>query len=73
MTSTMHQEGRNHIGTMLELNEVKVDTYQSKSLYVPRMIKAKGVFGGQMMAQAIVAATNTVDPAFGLHVGTWNS
>lgn len=30
--------------------------------------RGRGVFGGQVISQAVVSATNCVDPAYGLHV-----
>lgn len=40
-------------------------TFQSRSLWVP--IGARGAFGGQTIAQALVAAGRTVSPLMGLH------
>ncbi|KAJ7462707.1 thioesterase-like superfamily-domain-containing protein [Mycena galericulata] len=53
------------IATSLEVERFEVDLFRSKSLWLP--IRARGVFGGQVISQALVSATNTVDPAFGLH------
>ena len=69
----MADDGRNdnsaeheHISTTLDVEKLDLNLFRSKSLYVP--VRARGVFGGQVIAQAIVSATNCVDPAFGLHV-----
>ncbi|KAJ7042564.1 thioesterase-like superfamily-domain-containing protein [Mycena alexandri] len=53
------------IATALEVERIEVDLYRSKTLWTPT--RARGVFGGQVISQALVAATNSVDPAFGLH------
>jgi hypothetical protein len=50
----------------LEVERLDVNLYRSRSLYVP--YRARGVFGGQVISQAIVSATKCVDPAFALHV-----
>lgn len=54
------------ISTSLELEQIEVNLFRSKSLYQPKA--ARGVFGGQVISQAMVAATNCVNPEFGLHV-----
>ncbi|KAI5898592.1 Thioesterase/thiol ester dehydrase-isomerase [Schizophyllum commune H4-8] len=53
------------ISTALEVEQIDVNLYRSKSLWMPAY--ARGVFGGQVISQALVSATNSVDPAFGLH------
>jgi len=53
------------ISTSLELEEIDTNLFRSKSLWVPT--RSRGVFGGQVISQAIVAATNSVDPQYGLH------
>ncbi|KAF7339926.1 DNA repair protein RAD14 [Mycena venus] len=68
MATTVRTEGEyahQQIATALELERLDVDLYRSKTLYVP--VRARGVFGGQVISQAIVSATNSVDPAYGLH------
>ncbi|KAG0703122.1 hypothetical protein DFH29DRAFT_803988 [Suillus ampliporus] len=64
MDSTNQAESSN-ISTSLELEQIEVELFRSKSLYKP--VYGRGVFGGQVISQAIVAATNCVDPVFGLH------
>ncbi|KAF7319994.1 Acyl-coenzyme A thioesterase 8 [Mycena kentingensis (nom. inval.)] len=55
------------IHTALEVERFEVDLFRSKkNLWLPN--RARGVFGGQVISQALVSATQTVDPAFGLHV-----
>ncbi|KAJ3797816.1 hypothetical protein GGU11DRAFT_816274 [Lentinula aff. detonsa] len=53
------------ISTALEVEKLEVNLFRSKSLWVP--VRARGVFGGQVISQALVSATNCVDPSFGLH------
>ncbi|KIJ68656.1 hypothetical protein HYDPIDRAFT_82474 [Hydnomerulius pinastri MD-312] len=53
------------ISTSLEVEQIDVNLFRSVKLFVP--IRARGVFGGQVISQAIVSATKCVDPAFGLH------
>ncbi|KAJ7169557.1 hypothetical protein C8R46DRAFT_1162371 [Mycena filopes] len=53
------------IATALEVERFEVDLFRSKTLWTPT--RARGVFGGQVISQALVSATNSVDPAFGLH------
>lgn len=55
-----------HISTALEVQRLDVDLYQSKTLWVPT--RARGVFGGQVISQAIASATEGVDSEYGLHV-----
>ncbi|TFK41346.1 thioesterase-like superfamily-domain-containing protein [Crucibulum laeve] len=53
------------ISTSLEVEKIEVNLFRSKSLWLP--LRARGVFGGQVISQALVSATNCVDPAYGLH------
>ncbi|KAL7285717.1 hypothetical protein ACG7TL_000822 [Trametes sanguinea] len=53
------------ISSALEVEQLDVNLYRSKTLYLPP--RARGVFGGQVISQALVAANNCVDPAFSLH------
>jgi acyl-CoA thioesterase len=52
----------------LEVETLDRNLFRSheKQLWVP--LRARGVFGGQVISQALVSATRTVDPAFALHV-----
>ena len=54
------------ISEALEVEQLDVNLYRSKTLYLP--VRARGVFGGQVISQAIVSATNCVEQAYGLHV-----
>ena len=54
-----------HISTALEVETIDVRLFRSKTLYVPN--RARGVFGGQVISQAIVSATKCVDDGYGLH------
>ncbi|KAJ6627249.1 thioesterase-like superfamily-domain-containing protein [Mycena sp. CBHHK59/15] len=58
-------EWHEQIATALEVERFEVDLFRSKSLWLPT--RARGVFGGQVISQALMSATNSVDPAFGLH------
>jgi acyl-CoA thioesterase 8 len=44
---------------------ISVETYVSQSLWRPA--GARGVFGGQVIAQALAAASHTIAPPLGLH------
>lgn len=54
------------ISTSLEVEKLEANLFRSKSLWIP--IRARGVFGGQVISQGLVSATECVDPAFALHV-----
>ncbi|KDN39161.1 Thioesterase/thiol ester dehydrase-isomerase [Tilletiaria anomala UBC 951] len=56
---------RQHIADALAVEEVDVDLYKSVSLWTPS--RARGVFGGQVIAQALSAARNTVREGPVLH------
>ncbi|KAG0042788.1 Acyl-CoA thioesterase 8 [Gryganskiella cystojenkinii] len=53
------------IESMLDLEEIDKDLYRSKKLWMP--MGARGVFGGNVVGQALVAATNTVSTSFSVH------
>jgi hypothetical protein len=55
-----------HISAALELERIDTNLYRSKSLWVP--VRARGVFGGQVISQAVVAASKSVDSKYALHV-----
>jgi hypothetical protein len=55
-----------HISAALDLERIDTNLYRSKSLWVP--VRARGVFGGQVISQAVVAATKSVDSKYALHV-----
>ncbi|GLB36418.1 putative acyl-CoA thioesterase [Lyophyllum shimeji] len=60
-----NQAEHEQISTSLEVEQLDVNLFRSKSLWLP--VRARGVFGGQVISQALVSATNCVNPAFGLH------
>lgn len=61
-----NQTEHEQISAALEVEQLEVNLFRSKSLWLP--LRGRGVFGGQVISQALVCATNCVDPAFGLHV-----
>ncbi|CDO70276.1 hypothetical protein BN946_scf184942.g76 [Trametes cinnabarina] len=65
MTEADSALGHEQISSALEVEQLDVNLYRSKTLYLPP--RARGVFGGQVISQALVAANNCVDPAFSLH------
>ena len=54
------------ISTSLDVERLDANLFRSKSLWIPR--RSRGVFGGQVISQALVSATNSVDPEYALHV-----
>ncbi|THH32346.1 hypothetical protein EUX98_g1855 [Antrodiella citrinella] len=54
-----------HISTSLEVETLDNNLFRSKSLHVPT--QARGVFGGQVISQALVCATRCVEPAYYLN------
>jgi len=68
-TMTSHSDTSNHeyehISTSLEVEQLEVNLFRSKSLYMPA--RARGVFGGQVISQALVSATNCVSSSYALH------
>lgn len=66
MAEPDNQWGHEQISSALEVEQLDVNLYRSKTLYLPP--RARGVFGGQVISQALVSANNCVDPAFSLHV-----
>ena len=60
-----NQAEHTHISTALEVETLDVNLFRSKTLWLPN--RSRGVFGGQVISQAIVSATNCVDKAYGLH------
>jgi acyl-CoA thioesterase II len=60
-----NQAESSKISTSLEVEQIDVNLFRSVNLFKPA--RGRGVFGGQVISQAIVSATKCVDPAFGLH------
>ena len=50
----------------LDVEQLDLNLYRSRNLTLP--FQARGVFGGQVVSQALVAATKCVEPKFALHV-----
>ncbi|KAJ8501559.1 hypothetical protein ONZ51_g506 [Trametes cubensis] len=65
MAEADNQWNHEQISSALEVEQLDVNLYRSKTLYLPP--RARGVFGGQVISQALVSANNCVDPAFSLH------
>ncbi|KAF8522926.1 thioesterase-like superfamily-domain-containing protein [Hysterangium stoloniferum] len=53
------------ISTSLEVEQLDTTLFRSKSLWTP--LRARGVFGGQVISQALVSATKSVDSEYALH------
>ncbi|KAF8168292.1 thioesterase-like superfamily-domain-containing protein [Crassisporium funariophilum] len=62
---SLNQVEHEQISTSLEVEQIEVNLFRSKSLWLP--LRARGVFGGQVISQALVSATNCVDSVFALH------
>ena len=54
------------ISSALDVEQLDLNLYRSRNLSLN--FDARGVFGGQVISQALVAATNCVKPDFTLHV-----
>lgn len=65
MSGEANQVEHEQISTSLEVEKIEVNLFRSKSLWLP--LRSRGVFGGQVISQALVSATNCVDPQFSLH------
>lgn len=52
----------------LEVEKLDVNLFRSPAQHLWVPIRARGVFGGQVISQALASATNCVDPLFSLHV-----
>ncbi|KAI0067828.1 hypothetical protein BV25DRAFT_1794358 [Artomyces pyxidatus] len=55
-----------YISTSLEVEQLDVNLFRSNHLFIP--YQARGVYGGQVISQALVAATKCVKPQYLLHV-----
>lgn len=66
MSEQIDQDEHPLISANLEVEQLDVTLYRSRSLFIPE--NARGVFGGQVISQALVSATKTVDPAYTVHV-----
>ena len=56
------------IAGSLAVEQLDTNLFRSTSLYTP--YRARGVFGGQVISQAVVAATKCVSSEYALHVRT---
>jgi acyl-CoA thioesterase 8 len=54
------------ISFALDVEQLDLNLYRSRNLILP--FQARGVFGGQVISQALVAATGCVNSEFTLHV-----
>jgi len=80
----LNQAEHEQISTSLEVEQIGVNLFRSKFLWVP--LRARGVYGGsvdsrasllhdtdqwcrQIISHALVSATNCVDSSFAIHVG----
>jgi len=54
------------ISTSLDVEQLDTNLFRSKSLWIAK--RSRGVFGGQVISQALVSATNCVEPEYALHV-----
>ena len=82
----LNQAEHEQISTSLEVEQIGVNLFRSKFLWVP--LRARGVYGGsvvisrasllhntdrwyrQLISQALASATNCVDSSFSIHVGS---
>ncbi|KII93408.1 hypothetical protein PLICRDRAFT_87787 [Plicaturopsis crispa FD-325 SS-3] len=60
-----NSEEHHHISAALDVEQLETNLYRSKSLWLP--VRSRGVFGGQVISQALVSATKSVSPQYGLH------
>ncbi|CAA7258809.1 unnamed protein product [Cyclocybe aegerita] len=65
MEEGLNQVEHEHISTSLEVEQIEMNLFRSKSLWLP--LRARGVFGGQVISQALVSATSCVRSEFALH------
>lgn len=65
MSSEVNQVEHEHISRSLEVERIETNIYRSKSLWIP--LRARGVFGGQVISQALVSVTNAINPQYSLH------
>jgi len=53
------------ISSALDVEQLDTNLFRSRSLYLP--YRARGVFGGQVISQGLIAATGSVKQDFALH------
>lgn len=69
MSDTRNDDEQPSIAASLEVEQLDPNLYRSVALFSP--YRARGVFGGQVISQAVVSATNCVDSALSLHVSPY--
>jgi acyl-CoA thioesterase len=57
----------------ISLQVERLDPVLFRSTTLHRPWRARGVYGGHVISQALVSATRSVDTAYGLHVGMFGS
>src|SRR6267154_98958 len=65
-TADRNEAEPSDISSALDVEQLDLNLYRSRNLSLN--FDARGVFGGQVISQALVAATNCVKPEFTLHV-----
>jgi len=61
-----HQTAHEPISTALDVEKLEENLFRSKSLWHPP--RTRGVFGGQVVSQALVSVTSCVNPVYGVNV-----
>ena len=65
-TTDRNETEPSDISSALDVEQLDLNLYRSRNLSLN--FDARGVFGGQVISQALVAATNCVKSEFTLHV-----
>jgi acyl-CoA thioesterase len=65
-TSYRNEQESQDIAAALEVEQLDTYLFRSKDLSIPFL--ARGAFGGQIISQALVSATQCVKPTHLLHV-----
>lgn len=65
-TTDRNEAEPSDISSALDVEQLDLNLYRSRNLSLN--FDARGVFGGQVISQALVAATNCVKSEFTLHV-----
>ena len=68
-TADRNEAEPSDISSALDVEQLDLNLYRSKR-NLSLNFDTRGVFGGQVISQALVAATNCVKPEFTLHVRT---
>ena len=67
-TTDRNEAEPSDISSALDVEQLDLNLYRSRNLSLN--FDTRGVFGGQVISQALVAATNCVKPELTLHVRT---